>query len=293
MGEIVAAVVAGHVPTVMMPEPVRRAMGGGEDTSLVEGFHQMKQALGDAGADTLVIFDTHWFTTVDHVVDGRAHHKGIYTSEELPNAISDYAFDYPGAPELGSAIEELARERRVPVSNTTNEHISHHYPTLNVLHYVHRGDEKVLSVGVCQTATAEDFLEFGHILGQAIRQSNANVALIASGGMSHKFWPMKELRAHGNYDPANVLTPEAREFDERILQLWADGDHATVIDLYPEYRKFSPEGFFGHYLMLVGALGGARCTAKGALMSKYENAVGTGQAHVWFALVPERVAVEA
>ena len=49
-----------------------------------------------------------------------------------------------------------------------------------------------------------------------------------------------------------------------------------------EYRKHNPEGFFGHYLMMVGALGGAACTAKGRKMSNYENAVGTGQLHMWF-----------
>lgn len=293
MGEIVAAVLAGHVPTVMLPEPVRKMLGGGNDTSLVEGFHRMRDALEAAGADTLVIFDTHWFTTTEHVVDGRVQHTGTYTSEELPNAIKDYAFDYPGAPDLGKAIEELARERMIPAVNATNEHIGHHYPTLNVLHYIHRGAEKVLSVGVCQTATPEDFLEFGEVIGQAIRRSNAKAALIGSGGMSHKFWPLKELREHGGYDPKDVVSDAARDADLKILDLWAEGDHESVIDMYPEYRKLSPEGFFGHYLMMAGALGGGGWQGKGRLMSEYENAVGTGQAHVWFETADSRVAVEA
>ena len=67
-------------------------------------------------------------------------------------------------------------------------------------------------------------------------------------------------------------------------RLWSAGDHAGGIDLYPEYRRFSPEGFFGHYLMLGGALGGRACHAKGVQLSDYENAVGTAQAHVWFEL---------
>ena len=60
--------------------------------------------------------------------------------------------------------------------------------------------------------------------------------------------------------------------------------HASVIDLYPEYRGHRPEGFFGHYLMTVGALGGRGCRARGTSMSSYENAIGTGQVHVWFDL---------
>jgi 3,4-dihydroxyphenylacetate 2,3-dioxygenase len=288
MGEIVAAAIVGHVPTVMLPESVRRRLGNGQDTTLVDGFGKVRQAIEEAGADTLVIFDTHWFTTTEHVVDGREHHRGSYTSEELPNVISDYEFDYPGAPELGKAVEEMALERAVPVINATNEHLGHNYPTLNVLHYV-RSDQRVLSVGICQTATPENYLDFGDVLGQAIRRTDTQAALLASGGMSHKFWELDKLREHNAYGPEHLHTPEAREIDERIIDLWADGDHAAVIDLYPEYRKFSPEGFFGHYLMLAGALGGHRWKGKGRKLSEYENAVGTGQVHVVFEVSNEAV----
>ena len=59
-----------------------------------------------------------------------------------------------------------------------------------------------------------------------------------------------------------IVSPEARAIDERILAYWRDGDHAAVVDLYPEYRRFHPEGLFGHYLMLVGALGGRACRGR-------------------------------
>jgi hypothetical protein len=60
------------------------------------------------------------------------------------------------------------------------------------------------------------------------------------------------------------------------------GEHAAVIDGWSDYRRFSPEGFFAHYLMMVGAIGGRSCTARGEMYSEYESAGGTGQAHVWF-----------
>jgi 3,4-dihydroxyphenylacetate 2,3-dioxygenase len=283
MGEIVAAAVVSHQPGIMAPEPVRKAMGG-RDTTLVPGFATMRDALTAARADTLVIFDTHWFTTVEHIVAGAEHFRGVYTSEELPTLISDFKYDYPGAPRLAAAAAEVAKERRVRALNATNPHIAQHYPTLNLVHYLQRG-EAVLSVGVCQTAAGHNFLDFGAVLGEAVRRTDARVALLGAGGMSHRFWPMDVIMQHAGYDPANVVSPEARAIDERILGLWARGDHGAVIDLYPEYRaRFSPEGFFGHYLMMVGALGGRSCTARGRLMSEYESAVGTGQVHVWFDL---------
>lgn len=73
--------------------------------------------------------------------------------------------------------------------------------------------------------------------------------------------------------------------DHRILGLWAAGDHAAVVDLYPEYvSRYHPEGRFAHYLTLLGALGGPTCRAPGRRLSEYENAVGTGQVHVQFLL---------
>ena len=39
---------------------------------------------------------------------------------------------------------------------------------------------------------------------------------------------------------------------------------------------------FGHYLMMVAAIGGRECVAPGVLYSDYENSIGTGQVHVWF-----------
>ena len=65
-------------------------------------------------------------------------------------------------------------------------------------------------------------------------------------------------------------------------EVWRQGDHARVIDTMEDFRPHKPEGMFGHYLMMIGALGGHKCKAPGRLFSEYENATGTGQVLVWF-----------
>jgi len=156
-----------------------------------------------------------------------------------------------------------------------------HYPTVNLAHYLDRG-ERWISVSICQTARDDDFLAVGAALGQAVVESDARVVLLASGGMSHRFWPLSEFERHEASAPIHVRTPEARAADERRLAWWARGDHASVIDSMDDYRPHKPEGMFGHYLMMVSALGGRGCTAPGRRFSAYENASGTGQVHVWF-----------
>ena len=71
---------------------------------------------------------------------------------------------------------------------------------------------------------------------------------------------------------------------DRVISMLLAGDHAGVLDFVPEFAQHAPEGYFGHYLTMVGALGGASCTATGTQFGEYEAVAGTGQAHVWFDL---------
>ena len=139
-----------------------------------------------------------------------------------------------------------------------------------------------MSVSVVQTGQQDDFLTMGAAIGQAIERLDRRVVVLASGGMSHTFWPLKELSKHEASDPVHIITPEARAADELRLEWMQAGDHRRIVDSMEDYFEYSPEGDFGHYLMMLGAIGGADCTAKGVLLSDYENATGTGQVHVWF-----------
>ncbi len=285
MGKIVGAAVVCHQPAIMAPREFREGLGHGADTSMIAGFSLVREAIDAARADTLVIFDTHWMTTVEHIYAGADRYAGVYTSDELPLLITDYEYDYAGAPALARAVEGATKERNIPALNCTNTHIAQHYPTLNVLHHLKRDgrvEERVLSVGTCQTAQRHNFLDFGAALSAAIDGTDGRVVLLASGGMSHTFWPLDIIFDHSAYTTDNVRSPAARAMDERIIDLWHAGDHASVIDLHTDYLPFNPEGQFGHYLMMVGALGGRACRARGRKMSDYENAVGTGQVHMWF-----------
>ena len=287
MAEIVAVAVVAHQPMVMVPEKVRVELGGtGADTTLIEpGYRLIRERLAALDVDTLVIFDTHWFTTTEHVIAGAAHFKGLYTSDEMPRNICDLPYDYPGAPELAAAWHAVGKERSLYTVNVNTPSLPRHYPTINLVHHL-RTREKVLSCGIVQTASQNYYLAVGEALAEAARRlPDGRIALLGSGGMSHEFWPLDVIRNHFAYDASHVISSDARAMDARILELWEKGDHAGVLELYPEYRRrFHPEGRFAHYLMGLGAMGGAACRARGTQLSAYENAVGTGQVHVWFEL---------
>jgi 3,4-dihydroxyphenylacetate 2,3-dioxygenase len=105
VAEIVAAAVVAHQPMVMVPEAVRVQLGEtGADTTLIEpGYRLLREQFAALEVDTLVIIDTHWFTTTEHVIAGADHFTGLYTSDEMPRNICDLPYDFPGAPELAAA----------------------------------------------------------------------------------------------------------------------------------------------------------------------------------------------
>ena len=284
MGSIVGAGLISHVPPLVMPEAIRRELNNGEDTTLYQGLHDLgAERLRPLGADTVVVVDTHWFTTVEHIVTSHDRRFGLFTSEELPRGMCQMPYDMPGDRELAEAWSgEAAGRDDTWITAIDDPHLPVHYPTINLLPFL-QGDEAWVSASICQTAEPDDFLLFGELLAQAVADLDRRVVVLASGGLSHRFWPLRQFRDHEGADPAlHLRTPEARAADERVIDCLVKGDHAGVLDYLPEFSTHAPEGFFGHYLTMVGALGGTACTAPGEQFGRYEAVAGTGQVHLWF-----------
>lgn len=282
MGQIVGAAIVSHHPGLVQPKEIRVQRGNGRDSDLVEGFERLRAKIDEVKPDTFVLFDTHWLTTSLHLVAGAAHYKGSYTSDELPFAMTRFPYDHAGAPVLAAEVEKVAQEKKVAARNVVEETLPLHYPTINVIHYLGRG-EKVLSVGTCQTARLKHFLQMGEVVGEAIRRSDARVVLLASGAMSHKFYDLDHVPPNPRvWHPDNVSEPENRALDMEVLELWKQGRHDIVLDRFPELEAAKYEGRGAHYAQMLGALGGRECRARGTQLSEYENAAGTGNVHVWF-----------
>lgn len=283
MGEIVGAALLAHSPTIMLPKEVRYELNEGKEISLVPGLHRFREEVMEVlKPDTVILFDSHWFTTVEFCISGHDRRAGKFTSDELPRGMSQVPYDLKGNPALSELMARRATQNGVRTNAIADPFLPIHYPTVNIAHYLHGGEEWI-SVGCAQTGETPDFLGVGIGIGQAIRESDRRVLLIASGSMSHRFWSLSELEKHESSDPIHISRPEAREADYERLEWFHKGDHASVIDTMPEFLKHVPEARFGHYLMMAGACGGRDWTWPGIRYSDYENATGTSQVHVYFA----------
>lgn len=282
MGEIVGVGLISHAPTIMFDEKTRRELNDGKEISLVPGLIRLRDEVFDRlQPDTIVIIDSHWESTVEHILSAHDHRSGKMTSSELPRGMSGVPYDYDGDPELARLAAKLGDELGTPTHASEDPYLPVYYATVNLLTYLHRG-EKVVSISVVQTGEPDDFLTMGRAIGEAVDQLDRRVVVLASGGLSHTFWPLSQISQHEASDPVHIITPEARAADERRLELMQAGDHRGIVETMDDYMPHNPEGDFGHYLMMLGAVGGPDCTAPGEMFSDYENATGTGQVHVWF-----------
>ncbi|HEX5408070.1 MAG TPA: 3,4-dihydroxyphenylacetate 2,3-dioxygenase [Pseudonocardiaceae bacterium] len=285
MGEVVGAGLLAHVPTIVLPAADRRELNHGKESTLVTGLRQLRTDVFDTlDYDTVVVLDSHWTTTVEFVVTAQSRRAGLFTSEELPRGMCRRPYDFAGDPELAHAIAARADEHGTWITAIDDPYLPIFYATTNLWEFLGSGlpAKRWISIGVCQTADTEDNLRLGRALGDAIAATDRKVVLVASGAMSHTFWPLRELRAHEAAGVEHIFTPEAAAADAERIDWFERGDHAHVLATMPEFHRFKPEARFGHYLMMIGALGEGDCTATARRYGEYENSVGTGQVHLWF-----------
>lgn len=284
MGEIVGAGLLAHVPTIMLPEAVRRELNNGEDSTLVSGLQQLRREVFETlDYDTVVVLDSHWATTVEYVVTAQDHRSGLFTSEELPRGMKRILYDFPGDPELAHSHGRHAAAHGTWITPIDDHHLPIFYATLNLWKFLGEGlGKRWVSVSVCQTADTEDNLRCGRALADAIAEVDRKVLLLASGALSHTFWPLRQLRDHEAAGVEHIFTPEAAAADAERIEWFAAGDHSRVLDTMGDFYRFKPEARFAHYLMMIGALGERACAAPGRRYGEYENSIGTGQVHIWF-----------
>jgi 3,4-dihydroxyphenylacetate 2,3-dioxygenase len=284
MGEVVGAGILAHVPTIMLPRETRLALNEGKEISLVPGLHRLREEVFETlDYDTVVVLDSHWFTTVEFVLTAQDRRAGLFTAEELPRGMCRIPYDWRGDPELAYAMEAAAPAHSTWVTAIDDPYLPMYYATLNLWKFLGEGlDKRWISVSVAQTGVTEDFLRAGRALGDAISSTDRKVLIVASGALSHTFWKLRELRDHEAGDPSHIRTPEAYAADLERIDWFKNGEHAKVLDTMDDFLRFRPEAMFAHYLIMAGALGEGDLRATARQYGEYENSIGTGQVHLWF-----------
>ena len=283
MGEIVLAAKVTHVPTMLMSEhdgPVK-----GKRQAAIDGHKEIGRRAREAGADTFVVLDTHWLVNAGYHINANKRFSGLFTSREFPQFIRDLPYAYEGNPELGELIAATAREEGVHTLAHHLDSLELEYGTLVPMRFMNPdADLKVVSIGaMCRVHSVEKSHGLGVAIRKAIEKSDAKVALIASGSLSHKIWPNDIYAA--NNGTFTISSEFNRQVDLQVLEMWQKGEIAEFLKTLPEYAQYCDgEGDMHDTIMLFGALGWDQYKGRGEVITEFFPSSGTGQTNVMFSL---------
>lgn len=282
MGKLALAAKITHVPSMYLSELPGKHHGCRE--AAIEGHREIGRRARALGVDTIVVLDVHWLVNAGYHVNCNDRFSGIYTSNELPHFIKDMEYAYPGNPALGRLIAETATAEGVFTRAHEVASLELEYGTLVPMRYMN-GDQhfKVVSVaGWCAWHKLEDSRRFGMALRHAIERSDASVAVLASGSLSHRF--------NDNGSPEEAMHQISAEFyrqvDLRVVELWKQGDFKTFTAMLPEYAELCRgEGNMHDTAMLLGLMGWDEYREPVEIVTPYFASSGTGQINCIFPVV--------
>lgn len=281
MGQLVFAAKVTHVPSMFISEMEGPLKGCRQ--AAIDGHAEIGRRIRAAGADTVIVLDSHWLVNSGYHVNATDGFKGLFTSNEFPHFIQNMEYEYAGNPPLGDAIARLATEKGVRTRSHHIDTLDVEYGTLVPLRYMQMPKEtKVISVaGWMAFSSMPESRTVGAAILDAIEASDNKVALIASGSMSH--------RIHDNNVVEQGTLTISDEFykqvDLRVLELWQQGRWAEFTRMLPTYAKTCfGEGWMHDTGMLLGALGWDQYAGKVDIVTPYFESSGTGQVNAVFPL---------
>ncbi|HRI17230.1 MAG TPA: 3,4-dihydroxyphenylacetate 2,3-dioxygenase, partial [Burkholderiaceae bacterium] len=138
---------------------------------------------------------------------------------------------------------------------------------------------------LCTVHYLADSARLGWAMRRAVEEHyEGTVAFFASGSLSHRF-------AQNGLAPEfafRIWSPFLEQLDQRVVQMWQQGQWADFCAMLPEYAaKGHGEGFMHDTAMLLGALGWSGYDAPAEVVTPYFGASGTGQINAVFPVTPQ------
>ena len=194
MGQLSLVAKVTHVPTMLMSKSPGRLYGTRQHA--IDGHREISRRARALGVDTFVVIDTHWVINAGYHINANHRFEGIFTSNEFPQFIQDLSYAYAGNAALGDLIADKARAKELDALAHQIDSLELEYGTLVPVHYMNDdGHFKVVAIG--GWCTVHDPHQSSRRMGEAVREaaeaSDSNVALLASGSLSHKIWQTGNL----------------------------------------------------------------------------------------------------
>lgn len=280
MGQLVMAAKVTHVPSLMLSEGAASPLKDAR-AAAVQSLRELGRRARLREVTTFVVFDTHWLSNFGYHINANARHRGSFTSPEAPHMIQDLRYDLPGDTALAESIAAEAGDHGLKLLAHKVPTLGLEYGTIVPMHYLNPdGWAKVVSVASPLFTSLPESRLLGEATRRAIEQSDERVAIIASGSLSHRLWPNKDLGP----DAWTTISSEFnRQVDLRVLQLWQERRYGEFVAMLPDYAvKCNGEGGMADTIMLFAALGWDGFAGEAEQLCDYFPSSGSGQVNVEF-----------
>jgi len=280
MGQLVLAAKVTHVPSLMLSEKPGSHLRSAREAA-VDSLRELGRRARSRGVTTFVVFDTHWLSNFGYHINANARHRASFTSHEAPHMIQDLSYDLPGDTRLAEAIAAEAGVAGLDVNAHQVPSLGLEYGTIVPMHYMNPdGFARVVSIASPLFTSFEESRTLGEATRRAIDKSGEQVAILASGSLSHRLWPNKKL---GPEAWTSVASEFNRQVDLRVLELWQSRRYREFLDMLPDYAtKCNGEGGMADTIMLFAALGWYEYHDRAEQLCEYFPSSGSGQVNVEF-----------
>lgn len=246
MGRVVMGAISPHPPIII------EAVGGSERElarGTIDGLEALARDLVATKARTLVIISPHGPVFEDGIViRGGERLGGDLADFQAPEVRLEYINDL----ELAGKIAECAREKGIFTAVAGGSEARRfglkpeldHGVMVPLDHFHRAGFQGKLVVMGMALFTPDVLYKFGMAIQQAIEDSAEEVAVIASGDLSHRLSP----------DAPAGYNKRGQEFDRELVERFRQGDFAGIMDLDSELIETAGECGYRPINILLGAL---------------------------------------
>ncbi|KAK9057355.1 hypothetical protein SSX86_022190 [Deinandra increscens subsp. villosa] len=206
---------------------------------------------------SILLISGHWETsypTVNVVSDGPS--DTIYDFEGFPEAMYQFKYPAPGAPELAKRVKELLVSSGFERVDEDNKRGLDHGAWVPLMQMYPEGD-----IPVCQLSIQTDRdATYHYNMGKALAPlKDQGVLIVGSGGTTHNLEMLSET--------ATSVQPWAQEFDTWLKEALIDGRYEDVNN----YKEKAPHATLAHpspdhFYPLHVAMGAAGAYSKAQLI---------------------------
>lgn len=208
--------------------------------STVRAMNELGNQIKEKKIDTIIIISPHGSVQMDAMsinstkcLQGDFAQFGDNTSMKIENDI-----------DLGASIKRVADSRDIPTELVGNG-IPLDYGAMVPLFFLKKHVPKVKIVSI--TFSYLDYkkhFEFGEAIYEVIESADKNVALVASGDLSHRLTP----------DAPAGYSPEGKKFDELLINLLENNKVGEILSLDSDFVEEAGECGLRSIIILLGTL---------------------------------------